>query len=350
MTVAPPTTTHNHGLILYLFRTPSLFTSNLKERLRTIQWLRSKHSNRQTEEKSGAASHSRTNSARPSSVPQETVEIVQAEVTFVIAMPMAPPPARFSTATVLEPLLEVAGQEICLGSISTAWQRPPENVTTVPGNQSRLSWQTEDVGDEDFASTIRTRPAGPAQSIVSSQHLYAGDYGDEGSSYAMRPSGSFVYNGSGYETQASQLGPPSHQQHDQHSAANANSFLSPPSRGFTPSRHSMESTQHSEELTTIPAYMIPHIQVTQPRDIDLASSPTDLPLTITHDSHSITSQSRDEHQSQITQEAESSTQLSSELTSVLVSTDADMGYEADADGERNQTLRPKKIVRKRAVS
>ncbi|CAG8723192.1 16524_t:CDS:2, partial [Acaulospora colombiana] len=279
MTVAPPAKTHNHNLILQLFSTPAFFTSGFKERLKTIQWLRSNQPNRQTEEKHGATSHSRTNRpSRPSSVPQETVEIVQAEVAFVIAMPMPPPPVRFSSATMHEPLLEVAGQELCLGSISSAWQRPLDNAAAaVAANQSRLSWQTEDV--EDFASTIRTWPAGPARSIVSSRHLYVGDYGDEASSYAMRPSGSFVYSGSGYDTQASQPAP-SQQQHDQRSAAQANSLLSPPSRAYTPSQRSMD-------LPSVPAYMIPHIQVTEPRDVEIASTPTDLPLT--QDGHSIIS-------------------------------------------------------------
>ncbi|PVG01373.1 hypothetical protein CPB86DRAFT_781592 [Serendipita vermifera] len=344
MTVVPPTTTHNHNLILQLFRTHAFFTSGFRERIKTIQWLRSNQPNRPTEGKSGTTSHSRTNrTPRPSSVPQETVETVQAEVTFVIAMPMAPPPARFSSATAHEPLLEVAGQELCLGSISSTWQRPPENTAAaVPANQYRLSWQTEDVGDEDFASTIRTRPAGPARSIVSSRHLYVGDYGDEASSYAMRPSGSFVYSGSGYETQASQLAPPSEQQHDQRSTTNAHSLLSPPSRAFTPS-------QRSVELPTVPAYMIPHIQVTEPIDVEIASTPTDLPLT--QDDHSsISSYGQELPRTQTTHEANTSTYLPSESASVLVTTDAEIGYDADADNERNQTLRPKKIVRKRIGS
>jgi len=274
VTLLPTQTSRPYDLLLYLLRSPSIFTPNLFSRLRAIQSVRSNQSfyhhrilpspspdDANVAQREGPEHKPSTPSTSPhpnsKARPLEGTTTEPVHVMFAIAMPVPPPPLhqRSSPATAHEPAITLANRELCVGVVSASLRVPVQYLNGERDKQpfgprhNNTQEVTEVEDDGDYAHTIQSRlPRSEdpgheyARSFVSSRHMYVGNYGDEGSSYLLHQTSSV--SPSYWEDHGGPSGGGGGSVHGTH-----NSYLAPPSFHNRPStlgqgRDELSSVSH----------------------------------------------------------------------------------------------------------
>jgi hypothetical protein len=408
MTLLPTLTSQPHELLLYLLRSPSIFTSNLFPRLRAVQFVRSNPTQYNHRLRPPSASHQSQNRGQQSITHKTSVSSTSShpkakdkssemtstepvQVMFVIAMPAAPLSLRppISPVSSHEPTAPMANQELCIGVVSASLQvsvqylkgRTDEQTVAIRHGNMRELVEEEEGNDASTLHSRQVRSEDPghefARSFISSRHMHVGNYGNEASSYTpyRTPSASSSYSedlggvtegggGSTHDTHNSYLAPPSVRYHPSaqshgrgESSSIGNQQLNPPARvgespeyapagAYTPSVVSANAPPPPPPEAPGP----PLSSVSPPLSTQPRTPVTDIGHLSGLSGDTVNRASHKTEEEDAGLVAHRVSQYTSTTDTTASATDIEGGYDADADAGRRLSLKSRGTARRRAGS